>query len=240
MRSSSFVLIMLSSGLCTVANAAPASKSPPTTPASKKAAAAPAGKPAAAKSARKAGPTIIKTDMVPEPPVLAVGSTIPKPIGLMVPQQIVLRPMTPAETEANAIWTMRAGLNVAALQCQFSPFLGTVRNYNDMLKQHSGELAKAQTTMQAHFKRYDKAKALNSFDQYTTRTYNSFSTLDAQYSFCETASFVGRAALVLPKGSFGNFAMQRNAELRAALTPPPVQTSLGVHASPQVLPSIDG
>ena len=222
MRTTRFVLIMLTSGLCTTAFAAPARK------------------PGATAPARKAGPKVIKTVLVPEPPVVAVGSTIAKPIGLMVPQEIVLRPMTPAETEANAIWTLRAGLNVAALQCQFSPFLGTVRNYNDVLKQHSGELAKAQTVMQAHFKRYDKAKALNSFDQYTTRTYNSFSTLDAQYSFCETASFVGRAALVLTKGSFGTFAMQRNPELRAALTPPPVPTTLGVHASPQVLPPIDG
>jgi hypothetical protein len=229
MRRTSLVLILLSSGLGTAAVAAPAAKAATT-----------AHKAATATATHKAGPRIIKTVMVPEPPLVPVGTTIAKPIGLMVPQQIILRPMTPAETEANAIWTMRAGLNVAALQCQFSPFLATVRNYNDVLKQHSAELAKAQTTMQAHFKRYDKAKGLNSFDQYTTKTYNSFSTLDAQYSFCETASFVGRAALVLSKGNFGSFAMQRNAELRAALTPPPVPTTLGVHASPQVLPPIDG
>lgn len=236
MRTTSFVLIMLTSGLGTAGIAAPAAK----VPAGKAPAASTTRKAAASAPARKPGPKIIETVLVPEPPLIAVGTTIAKPIGLMVPQQIVLRPMTPAETEANAVWTMRAGLNVAALQCQFSPFLGTVRTYNDMLKQHSGELAKAQTTMQAHFKRYDKAKGLNSFDQYTTRTYNSFSTLDAQYSFCETASFIGRAALIVSKGSFGIFAMQRNPELRAALTPPPVQTSLGVHASPQALPPIEG
>jgi hypothetical protein len=38
---------------------------------------------------------------------------------------------TPTEQEAHALWSLRAALNVAALQCQFSPFLATVRNYND-------------------------------------------------------------------------------------------------------------
>ncbi len=35
---------------------------------------------------------------------------------------------TPAEYRSGLLWNLRAGLNVAALQCQFSPYLRTVRN----------------------------------------------------------------------------------------------------------------
>ncbi|TRW14347.1 hypothetical protein [Glacieibacterium frigidum] len=150
------------------------------------------------------------------PPV--AGTLAPRG-GVMTPQTIQLRPMTPLETEANAVWSLRAGLNVAALQCQFSPYLATVKTYNDLLKHHSAELAAAQATMVAHFKRYDKARALNSFDQYSTKIYNSYSTLDAQYAFCNAASAAGRGTLLLSKGGLGKYAIAQTPVLRTALTP---------------------
>ena len=148
--------------------------------------------------------------------------------GFMVPKAVELRPTTAAEAEANAVWNVRAALNVAALQCQFSPYLATVKNYNDVLKQHSEELAKAQNTLLAHFKRYDGARAANSFDQYMTRTYNSYSTLDAQYAFCEAAGRVGREVLAIPKGRLGAEAVRRGDEVRAALAERPLSPALEV------------
>lgn len=141
--------------------------------------------------------------------------------GFMVPKAVLLRKTTPAEERAHAIWTLRAALNVGALQCQYSPFLRTVKNYNDILRQHSGEMARAQATMVGHFRRHDGARALNSFDQYTTRTYNSFSTLDAQYSFCEAVGTAGRRLLAQQRGSLGEGAVALNPALRAALSEPP-------------------
>lgn len=159
--------------------------------------------------------------------------------GFMVPKAIVLRPATSAESEANAIWNLRAALNVAALQCQFSKYLATVKNYNDFLKQHSDELVKAQTVLLAHFKRYDKASALNSFDQYTTRTYNSYSTLDAQYQFCDAAGLVGREVLTVPKSGLGKVAMLRGAEIRSSMERRPLSPALAVvQLSPLPLPPI--
>ena len=146
--------------------------------------------------------------------------------GAMTPQTIQLRAMTPIETAANAIWSLRAGLNVAALQCQFSPYLGTVKTYNDMLKHHSAELATAQATMIAHFKRYDGTRALNSFDQYSTRIYNSYSTLDAQYAFCTAAAPAGRGTLLLNKGGLGVYALAQTPILRASLAP--ISTTLPI------------
>src|SRR5205823_846125 len=90
----------------------------------------------------------------------------------------------PAELAANLVWTMRAGLNVAALQCQFAPTLRTVENYNNMLRQHAAELQTTYATLSAYFKRTAGKNWNTALDQYTTRTYNSFSTLRAQLIYC--------------------------------------------------------
>lgn len=178
--------------------------------------------PADGKPKRRPAPVIAKAKV---PPLVKPDTAIPDG-GVMVPRAVMMRPMTPDEADANAVWNLRAGLNVAALQCQFSPYLATVRTYNDLLKHHSVELAAAQVTMQAHFRRYDGAKGLNTFDQYVTKTYNSYSTLDAQYSFCDAAGLVGRGALAVAKGDFGRFARQQVLLLRASLTPVPLSATL--------------
>ncbi len=170
---------------------------------------------ASAKPPRRARPPVAAHETA------AVPTTAPPavPTGMMTPKEVVLRPMTPAEAEANAVWSTRAGLNIAALQCQYSPFLATLRNYNDFLRQHAEELDRARQTMTAHFKRYDGTQAQNSFDRYTTQTYNSFSTLDAQYAFCEAAADAGRVALTLRKGSLGRRSGALRDAMRAALVP---------------------
>ena len=136
---------------------------------------------------------------------------------------IVLPGATEKELQAHLLWNMRAGLNVAALQCQFSPVLLSVRNYNDLLRQHGAELAAAYTTIGAYFKRVaGKAKGnawQTALDQYTTKTYNGFSTLHAQLGFCETAGAIGREALDQPKGSLHLTAKARMREFRNSLIP---------------------
>ncbi|HEY0627583.1 MAG TPA: hypothetical protein VGD10_12765 [Allosphingosinicella sp.] len=149
---------------------------------------------------------------------------------------------TPAEYRAHLLWNMRAGLNVAALQCQFSPYLRTVDNYNGILAHHSKELADAYTTMNNYFKRVNGAKAgQKAFDDYTTITYNNFSTLQAQYGFCQTAAAIAKEALSQPKGELFTLAQQRMRELRNSLTP--AYDSIGTY-NPQtirqpVFPSLD-
>jgi hypothetical protein len=146
---------------------------------------------------------------------------------------------TPKEMKAGLLWSMRAGLNVAALQCQFSPGLMTVDNYNALLKQHQIELRGAYDSLSGYFKRTAGGATLSppkgrkaapkarvpdkvwqaEADSYTTRTYNSFSTLHAQLSFCETAASIGRDALVLPPGDLGKLASLRMREFRNSLIP---------------------
>ncbi|WP_294392378.1 hypothetical protein [uncultured Sphingomonas sp.] len=126
---------------------------------------------------------------------------------------------TAKEQLANLVWTMRAGLNVAALQCQFAPSLRTVVNYNNMLRQHSGELQRSYTTLQGYFKRTTGKTWATALDQYTTRTYNSFSTLNAQLNFCEAASSIGRETLDRPAGELTQIATTRMREFRGSLIP---------------------
>lgn len=128
---------------------------------------------------------------------------------------------TPAEYRAGMMWNLRSGLNVAALQCQFSPYLRTVGNYNALIAHHSRELAAAYTTLEGYFRRVKGRTGPREFDLYSTQTYNGFSAFEAQLGFCQTAARIGREALSIPKGQFGQLAANRMREFRASLIPVP-------------------
>jgi hypothetical protein len=128
---------------------------------------------------------------------------------------------TPAEYRAHLLWNLRSGLNVAALQCQFSPFLRTVDSYNTMINQHGRELAAAYTLLQSYFRRAGARAPGGNIDRYSTMTYNNFSTLQAQFAFCQTAARLGKEAMSVRHGELANFAAARMRELRASLVPMP-------------------
>jgi hypothetical protein len=126
---------------------------------------------------------------------------------------------TGPEYRAHLIWNLRAGLNVAALQCQFSPYLRTVDSYNGILAHHAKELADAYSAINAYFKRTKGAQGQKAFDDYTTITYNNFSALQAQLGFCQTAASIAKEALTRPKGQLAALAELRMRELRSSLVP---------------------
>ncbi|OWK33384.1 hypothetical protein SPDO_02610 [Sphingomonas dokdonensis] len=128
---------------------------------------------------------------------------------------------TEKEVKAGLAWTLRAALNVAALQCQFEPTLLAVDNYNAVLTDHRAELKDTYDTLTAYFKRTNaSAKAGQSaLDQFGTRTYSSFNAVSSQYNFCQTAAKIGRASLYTPRGSFGTLAQEKMRELRNSLSP---------------------
>lgn len=134
-------------------------------------------------------------------------------VGLPVPGA------TPTEYRAHLIWNLRAGLNLAALNCQFSRYLRAVDNYNGILAHHSDELADAYKTLNAYFKRTQGAKGQKAFDDYTTITYNNFSPGQAQTGFCQTASAIAKQAIATPKGQLHLTAQNRMRELRNSLVP---------------------
>lgn len=171
---------------------------------------------AAAVTAGFAAPGAVSAQLYLTKPDMKGGPIEPSDplVGLPIPGA------TPAEYRANLLWNFRAGLNVAALQCQFSPFLRVAQNYNALLAHHSEELASAYTTLNTYFKRRDGAvQGPKAFDQYSTQTYNNFSTLQAQLGFCQTAADIMKSALATPKGQLVNLALQRMRELRNSLVP---------------------
>jgi len=127
---------------------------------------------------------------------------------------------TPAEYRAHLVWNLRSGLNVAALQCQFSPYLRTVDTYNALLAHHARELASAYTALEGYFRRVGGRAGAGNFDRYSTQTYNNFSTLQAQYAFCQTAARIGKEALAQRRGELTQLAALRMRELRSSLIPP--------------------
>jgi hypothetical protein len=135
------------------------------------------------------------------------------------------------EDKAEKVWSLRSGLNVAALQCQFSPFLATVPTYNALLRQHSDEMADAFKQMTSYFVRTKGPKAgQRAFDTYATRSNQSWASFDGQVSFCNMAALVGRRALAVPKGQFAEFAA---AEL------PALRESLGVRQAHILAPKLE-
>jgi hypothetical protein len=136
----------------------------------------------------------------------------------------ILPPMpgaTPAELDAGLVWAVRSALNVAALQCQFEPTLLTVANYNAIIHDHDAEFDAAQKTLGAYFTRVNKTKAAgqSAFDRFNTRVSSDFSTVSAQYPFCQTAAAVGQDVLFAPRGGVVAVARARMRELRNSLVP---------------------
>lgn len=127
----------------------------------------------------------------------------------------------PAEQRAALLWNLRASLNVAALQCQFSRYLRSVDNYNAILDHHSEELSTAYSTLGAYFRRNaaNQRAGERGFDNWNTGTYQTFSSLYGQIGFCQVASDVAKQALTRPKGELYGVARDRIRELRSALRP---------------------
>lgn len=143
---------------------------------------------------------------------------VPGEAGIGVP----MAGATPTEEAAAIAWQLRSGLNVMALQCQFDKTLLAQDSYNGILVNHREELAKIYKTLTSYFTRTtgkNKKEAQDALDRYGTRNYTSFSTVRAQYGFCQAASNIARATLFAPRGSFQTVAFERLRELRNSLVP---------------------
>ena len=162
-----------------------------------------------------AAPTAAPAQLFLYDPAIPAGPIEPSDplVGLPLPGA------TANEYRAHLLWNLRSGLNVAALQCQFSPYLRTVDNYNALLAHHSRELANAYQALEGYFRRVHGRTGPRQFDDYSTQTYNNFSTLQAQFGFCQTAARIGKEALARRQGELHLLAAQRMRELRNSLTP---------------------
>ena len=128
---------------------------------------------------------------------------------------------TDEEVRANLVWNLRSALNVAALQCQFEPTLLTVENYNITLANHKDELKKSFDILTRYFTRTAKGAkpGQTAMDRYGTRTYSTFTTVGAQYGFCQTAAAVATDTAYAPRGKLYAVAVADMSSLRNSLVP---------------------
>ncbi len=126
---------------------------------------------------------------------------------------------TPDEINAGLVWNLRAAINVAALQCQFEPTLLAISNYNAMIAHHDAEMDKAQAGVLGYFQRtVGKGKpGQAASDQYGTRIYSGYSTVQAQKGFCQAAAEVGRQAIFAERGTLHEVARSGLASIKKAL-----------------------
>lgn len=137
-----------------------------------------------------------------------------------IPKEVVLEGLSSAEARAERVWNLRGGLNVAALQCQFSPYLRTVPRYNGMLKQHAKELDSARIELDKHFRRVGGPKeGAKGFDRFNTKLYQSYATLDGMLTYCAAAAEVGRTVSMQPIGKLGEIAEAQVQKLRTSMIP---------------------
>jgi hypothetical protein len=118
---------------------------------------------------------------------------------------------TLAEKKAGLVWTLRTGLNIAALQCGFDRTLRTESNYNAIINDHKVELNTTVNTLMAYFKRTTKSVGAGqkAFDGYGGKLYSGLSAVQGQLQFCTAASLVGRRTLNAKPGSLATVAQEQ-------------------------------
>ena len=93
-------------------------------------------------------------------------------------------------SESEAVWHMRAALNVAALSCRTRKTLGVATAYNRMLARHKSELAAANASEVAPFQARYGTKWAAAYDTHATKLYNFFAMPAGQVQLCIAAAQV--------------------------------------------------
>ena len=90
-----------------------------------------------------------------------------------------------------AVWHLRAGLNVAALLCKRRGRIAVAPSYARLLGRHRGLLAAAHAA--------EQHRQGSGFDRYETRIYNRFSNQRDPVSFCRSAASVAKRAAAMDR-----------------------------------------
>lgn len=103
-----------------------------------------------------------------------------------------------------ALWHLRAGLNVAVLQCNTGNPAG-VDSYNRMLKAHAARFTAAFKALETQYRR-GGGDWQDRFDDAMTRVYNYFAQPPVRDQFCATALPMLVQVADLPVGGVDGFA----------------------------------
>lgn len=100
---------------------------------------------------------------------------------------------------AEAVWHVRAALNVAALSCSGANGAAITQRYNTLLKSRKQLLADAYRSERARFSASNGSAEQAALDGHMTKLYNFFAQPPAQQGFCIAAASVsGKLATASP------------------------------------------
>ncbi len=129
----------------------------------------------------------------------------PAPAGQMA-TAMATRTADPGGSPGEAVWHLRAGLNVAALSCRGPGREHVAGAYGRMLSRHRAVLASA---YQGELRRY----GVQGLDRHLTQLYNRFSNQRSPELFCRTASGVATRAVAMDSAALVPAAPRLLAEL---------------------------
>lgn len=115
-----------------------------------------------------------------------------------------------------AIWHVRAALNVAAIGCHGAEGPAIVAAYNRLLTTHKALLARANQAVEAQF-RAQGGEWRDAHDRYMTRLYNYFALPPATPAFCQAAATLAPRAADTADAAFPDFAPTALLELEAPM-----------------------
>lgn len=124
-------------------------------------------------------PPPVKTSSAPQ---INKGYSLPPPPGAPVRTAATVEP-------GEAVWHLRAGLNVAALSCRGRGRTPVSGHYSRVLSRHKTLLAQAYAGEQ---RRHGKG-----LDRHLTQIYNRFSNQRNPAKFCASAASVGQRAAAM-------------------------------------------
>lgn len=141
-----------------------------------------------------------------------------KPVAAVrpLPQPVVQAPVAsiPQARSSETVWSLRAGLNVAALSCRGPGRQPVAVPYAQLLTRHDALLATAYLQEQGR-------QNPETFDRQQTRLYNTFANQASAPHFCQAAIAVAQRAIGLDSSGLAAEAPRLLAQLQAALRHPP-------------------
>lgn len=112
-----------------------------------------------------------------------------------------------------ALWQLRIGLNVAALNCRGPNDQILINNYSTFLRNNRAAIAAAERWVIRDQGTKTGTNGIAARDSLSTRLYNYFAQPPVQQSFCPIATSIAAMAAVEPTANILNFAPARLAEL---------------------------
>jgi hypothetical protein len=118
--------------------------------------------------------------------------------------------------DEQALWHVRAALNVAAIGCRGPENAALVAAYNRLLTGRKAALAKANKTVEAQFRKRGSGWQ-DAHDRYMTQLYNFFSMPQATAAFCRTAAAIAPRAADTEASALPGFAPTALMQLEAPM-----------------------